>query len=82
MVFLTIGLRLAKVVMINEFINADLCQTYDSACGIALQGPISFVSSECFVLFVFFLRYCYESGKAERFVLSFKIIHEKFMFNS
>ena len=47
MVFLTIVQRSTKVVMINEFINADLSQTYDSACGIALQNPISFVSSEC-----------------------------------
>ena len=43
---LTIGQRLTEVVMINEFINADLCQTYDSARGIALLCPISFVSSE------------------------------------
>ena len=47
MVFLTIVQRLPEVLMINEFINADLCQTYDSASGIALQGPFSFVSSEC-----------------------------------
>ena len=42
---LTIDLRLTEVVMINSFINADLCQTYDSVHGIALLYPISFVSS-------------------------------------
>ena len=45
MVFLTIGQRLTEVVMTNEFVNADLCQTYDSVHGIALLYPISFVSS-------------------------------------
>ena len=42
---LTIGLRLTEVVMTNEFVNANLSQTYDSASGIALLRPISFVSS-------------------------------------
>ena len=45
MVMLTIGLRLTEVVMTNEFVNANLSQTYDSARGIALLRPISFVSS-------------------------------------
>ncbi len=42
---LTIDQRLTEVVMTNEFVNANLHQTYDSARGIALLCPISFVSS-------------------------------------
>ena len=52
---LTIGLRLTEVVMTNEFVNANLSQTYDSASGIALLRPISFVSSAKKVFLIKFL---------------------------
>ena len=55
MVMLTIGLRLTEVVMTNEFVNANLSQTYDSARGIALLRPISFVSSAKKVFLIKFL---------------------------
>ena len=70
MVFLTIVQRLPEVFMINEFINADLCQTYDSAA--ESPSKVLFHSSHPSVVLVLSpLRY--ESGKAERFVLSSKL---------
>ena len=44
MVFLTIVPRLTEAVMTNEFVSAEPVKRYDSARGIALHHPITFVN--------------------------------------